>query len=116
MDVNGFHIRLRDAGHVFGSAMVRADDLLYTGDMNPEGGVTCGKAVPERCTTLVIEATYGKPYLNFPPKHVVEGDLLNWVEFSLSEGPVALGGRDLRKAQGRDARGGRLTEEGGGVG
>ncbi len=98
-DVNGFRIRLRDAGHVFGSAMVRADDLLYTGDMNPEGGVTCGKAVPERCTTLVIEATYGKPYLNFPPKHVVESDLLNWVEFSLSEGPVALGGYDFGKAQ-----------------
>ncbi|HLE46429.1 MAG TPA: hypothetical protein VI915_05565, partial [Thermoplasmata archaeon] len=73
-DVNGFHVRLRDAGHVFGSAMIRVDDLLYTGDMNPEGGVTCGKAVPERCSTLVIEATYGKPYLNFPPKHVVEAD------------------------------------------
>src|SRR5439155_363436 len=44
-------------------------------------------------------ATYGKPYLNFPPKHVVESDLLNWVEFSLSEGPVALGGYDFGKAQ-----------------
>src|SRR5437773_3152500 len=98
-DVTGLRVRPRDAGHVFGSAMIRADDLLYTGDMNPEGGVTCGKAVPERCTTLVIEATYGKPYLNFPPKHVVESDLLNWVEFSLSEGPVAVGGYDFGKAQ-----------------
>src|SRR3990172_6188040 len=98
-EVNGFHVRLRDAGHVFGSAMIRVDDLLYTGDMNPEGGVTCGKAVPERCSTLVIEATYGKPYLNFPPKHVVEADLLNWVEFELGSGPVALGGYEFGKAQ-----------------
>jgi len=99
LDVNGFRVRLRDAGHVFGSAMIRVGDLLYTGDVNPEGGVTCGKAVPEECQTLVIEATYGKPYLNFPPKHVVEADLLNWVEFELGEGPVALGGYDFGKAQ-----------------
>ncbi len=98
-DVNGLSVRLRDAGHVFGSAMIRVEDLMYTGDVNPEGGVTCGKAVPERCRTLVIEATYGKPYLNFPPKHVVEADLLNWVEFELGQGPVALGGYDFGKAQ-----------------
>ncbi len=98
-ELNGFRVRLRDAGHVFGSAMIRVDDVLYTGDVNPEGGVTCGKAVPERCSTLVIEATYGRPYLNFPPKHIVESDLLNWVEFELSEGPVALGGYEFGKAQ-----------------
>src|SRR6266705_2071446 len=42
IDLNGFRVVLKDAGHVFGSAMVRVDDLLYTGDFNPEGGATCG--------------------------------------------------------------------------
>src|SRR5437667_46333 len=45
--LNGFRVVLKDAGHVFGSAMVRVDDLLYTGDFNPEGGATCGRAQPE---------------------------------------------------------------------
>ncbi len=98
-DVNGFSVRLRDAGHVFGSAMVRVDDLLYTGDFNPEGGPTCGRAVPEPCSTLVVEATYGKPYLTFPPKSIVEADLLNWVEMELAHGPVAIGGYEFGKAQ-----------------
>ena len=47
IELNGFRVVLKDAGHVFGSAMVRVDDLLYTGDFNPEGGATCGKARPE---------------------------------------------------------------------
>ena len=99
MDLQGFQVSLRDAGHVFGSAMVRVDDLLYTGDFNPEGGATCGRAVPETVHTLIVDATYGKPALNFPPKHEVEADLLTWLEMELAEGPVALGGYEFGKSQ-----------------
>ncbi|HYM40415.1 MAG TPA: hypothetical protein VEY12_09815 [Thermoplasmata archaeon] len=98
-ELNGFYVTLRDAGHVFGSAMVRVDDLLYTGDFNPEGGATCGKAVPEKVHGLVIDATYGKPGLSFPDKTAVEADLLNWLEMELAEGPVALGGYVFGKSQ-----------------
>lgn len=99
LDVNGFSVTLKDAGHVFGSAMVRVDDLLYTGDFNPEGGATCGKAVPEKAHSLVVDATYGKPGFNFPDKTTVEADLLNWLEMELAEGPVALGGYVFGKSQ-----------------
>ena len=99
VELNGFHVTLKDAGHVFGSAMVRVDDLLYTGDFNPEGGATCGKAVPERVQALVVDATYGKPGLSFPDKKTVEADLLNWLEMELAEGPVALGGYVFGKSQ-----------------
>ncbi len=99
LDLNGFTITLKDAGHVFGSAMVRADDLLYTGDFNPEGGATCGRAAPEKVDTLVVDATYGKAGFNFPPKHVVEADLMNWLEMELAQGPVALGGYEFGKSQ-----------------
>ena len=98
-DVNGFTVSLRDAGHVFGSAMVRVDDLLYTGDFNPEGGATCGQASPEMARTLIVDATYGKPAYNFPPKHNVEADLLTWLEMELANGPVALGGYEFGKSQ-----------------
>lgn len=97
--VNGFSVTFRPAGHVFGSAMIRVDDLVYTGDLNPEGGTTCGTARSEPCHTLVIEATYGRPYMNFPPKHLVESDLLTWVEMELARGPVAIGGYEFGKAQ-----------------
>jgi Cft2 family RNA processing exonuclease len=99
MDLNGFGVTLRDAGHVFGSAMIRVDDLLYTGDVNPEGGTTCGKAEPEACDVLVVESTYGKPHLTFPPKWAVEADLQSWVEAELAKGPVAVGAYAFGKGQ-----------------
>src|SRR3989442_7869654 len=92
IELNGFRVVLKDAGHVFGSAMVRVDDLLYTGDFNPEGGATCGKAHPEFVRELIVDATYGRPGYSFPPKHDVEADLLTWLEMELAQGPVALGG------------------------
>ena len=99
IELNGFHVVLKDAGHVFGSAMVRVDDLLYTGDFNPEGGATCGKATPEFVQSLIVDATYGRPGYNFPPKHDVESDLLTWLEMELANGPVALGGYEFGKSQ-----------------
>src|SRR2546422_1866411 len=80
--------------------MVRVDDLLYTGDFNPEGGATCGRAQPEFVRDLIVDATYGRPGYNFPPKHDVESDLLNWLEMELANGPVALGGDEFGKSQG----------------
>jgi Cft2 family RNA processing exonuclease len=98
-DVNGFRVVLKDAGHVFGSAMIRVDDLLYTGDFNPEGGTTCGKARPEFVQSLIVDATYGRPGYNFPPKKEVESDLLTWLEMELASGPVALAGYEFGKSQ-----------------
>ena len=98
-DVDGFAVTLRDAGHTFGSAMIRVDDTLYTGDFNPEGGVTCGRAQPEWCRTLVVEATYGRPSFHFPKKRDVEADLVAWTESSLAAGPVAIGAYEFGKAQ-----------------
>jgi putative mRNA 3-end processing factor len=99
MEVGGFDVSFRPAGHTFGSAMIRVDDLLYTGDFNPEGGETCGTAAPEACETLVLDATYGRPGLSFPPKAEVERDLLSWTEAALGDGPVAVGGYEFGKAQ-----------------
>ena len=99
IEYNGFPVVLRDAGHVFGSAMVRVHDLLYTGDFNPEGGVTCGRAIPEHCDTLIVEATYGRPSFVFGPKSDVVSDLLSWAETQLESGPVMMAGYEFGKAQ-----------------
>ncbi len=99
IDFNGFNISFRQAGHVFGSAMVRIEDVLYTGDVNPEGGLTGGRAEAEDCDILVIEATYGKPSFTFPSKKFIENDLLAWVKMQLEEVPVAIGAYEFGKAQ-----------------
>lgn len=98
-DVGGFAVTLREAGHTFGSAMIRVDDVLYTGDFNPEGGVTCGRAEPEWCQTLIVEATYGRASFHFPVKRDVEADVLAWTESNLAHGPVAIGAYEFGKAQ-----------------
>ncbi|MEE9163304.1 MAG: hypothetical protein V3U17_00680 [Thermoplasmata archaeon] len=99
VEVEGMNVSLSEAGHVFGSAMIRVDDLLFTGDFNPSGGPTCGTCEPQDCETLVIESTYGKPRFAFPPKEEVLRDLLSWMEDSLETGPVALGAYEFGKGQ-----------------
>ncbi len=96
---HGFELGFHDAGHTFGSAMIEVGDVLYTGDFNPEGGLTCGIAVPHKCDTLIIESTYGKPDYLFAPKREVERDLLSWTESELAEHPVAFGAVEFGKAQ-----------------
>ena len=98
-EVSGMKVVLKNAGHVLGSAMVRVGDVLYTGDMNPQGGPTCGKARPEDCEILITEATYGSPRFVFPKKETVIDDLLSWVEHELQFGPVAIGAYEFGKAQ-----------------
>ena len=95
----GFNVKFHDAGHTFGSAMVEVGDVLYTGDFNPEGGLTCGEGKPRHCDTLVIESTYGKPQYSFPPKRDVERDLLSWTEAELAKTSVAFGAIEFGKAQ-----------------
>ncbi len=98
-EFSGLTVSFREAGHVFGSAMVRIGDVLYTGDVNPEGGLTCGQARGEKCDILIIESTYGKPGFCFPPKKEIEDDLLSWVGTQLEESPVAIGSYEFGKAQ-----------------
>jgi len=98
-DINGFEVTLYPAGHVFGSAMVKVDDVLYTGDFNPHGGKTCKRAVPYDCESLIIESTYGKSEYQLPSKKDVTEDLIAWTEHQIEEGPVVFGAYQFGKAQ-----------------
>lgn len=102
-DVNGLRVRLHDAGHIFGSAMVEVvapeGNLVYTGDFNPKAGFTCGKADPIQADTLVMESTYGDPRFELPPREMVLESLEAWMLSRLVKGPVALGAYPLGRAQ-----------------
>ncbi len=97
--VGGLNVTLYPAGHVFGSAMVMVDDVLYTGDFNPDGGMTCGRPSSYKCRDLIIETTYGKEDYRLPPKDEVVSDILAWTECQLEEGPVVFGSYEFGKAQ-----------------
>ncbi len=94
-----FDVELSEAGHVLGSAMVRAGDTLYTGDFDTFTGITCGAASPQKCKTLVVEATYGDPRFVLPDQERVVSDMLSWMEDGLDRGPVILGSYEFGKAQ-----------------
>lgn len=98
-EIEGFEVTLYPAGHVFGSAMVKVNDVLYTGDFNPHGGRTCKRAAPYECETLIIESTYGKREYSLPPKEEVTKDLKAWTEEHLTHGPVLFGSYEFGKAQ-----------------
>ncbi len=98
-EIDNFEVTLYPAGHVFGSAMVKVENVLYTGDFNPHGGKTCKRAVPYDCETLIIESTYGKRNYQLPAKKDVTEDLIAWTKHQVEEGPVLFGTYQFGKAQ-----------------
>jgi len=81
-EINGFEVTFYPAGHVFGSAMLKVDDVLYTGDFNTQDGYTCGHAHPMPCRILVTEATYGTPDHVLPKKSIVYRDMIRTIKES----------------------------------
>ncbi len=67
--------------------------VLYTGDLNLNGGLLTAPADTPKCDILIIEATFGAPRYRFPEKGEVVEEMRDWAEDSLSSGkiPVFLG-------------------------
>ncbi len=73
-------IKMFDSGHALGSKMFLINDkLLFTGDFNTEERY-CGQAKPVKCSTLVIESTFGKPQYIFPKSKYVIKDFRDYIE------------------------------------
>ena len=102
--VAGVNLRLVPAGHVLGSAMVRAETsegvMLYTGDFKLRPSRTVTQADPCEADVLVMESTYGKPMFRFPPWQETADRMVNLVGEALKAGrqPVVMG-YSLGKAQ-----------------
>ncbi len=81
------------AGHVPGSAMflLEKGDLrvLYTGDVNPKGGLAVeGPADVPEADVLIIESTYGNPKFRFPDQDLVRAKMVEWALSVVSEGSI----------------------------
>jgi Cft2 family RNA processing exonuclease len=89
-------VTLLPAGHILGSAMAFLEGprgrILYTGDVRPEGGLTCPPAEPREADILIMEATFGRPEHRFPPAEEVRAEIVRFARETLAEGatPVLL--------------------------
>jgi len=68
------------AGHILGSAMLRADDgkqsLLYTGDFKLKPSLTPEAAELPKADVLVMECTFGQPQYRWPKRELIVEQLI----------------------------------------
>jgi putative mRNA 3-end processing factor len=90
LDWQGARLTAFPAGHIFGSAMLLAEDggrsLLYTGDFKLGESATAERADPPRADVLVMESTFGHPQYRLPPRKQVIEELVALVRETLDRG------------------------------
>lgn len=102
--VEGRHLTLLPAGHIFGSAQLYLESdegtLLYTGDFKLRPGLSAERTEWKQAETLVMETTYGLPRYRLPPTKQVIDQIVAFCRDALEEGEVpVLLGYSLGKAQ-----------------
>lgn len=93
--IDGYSIRLYNAGHIIGSALTyietpKGNKVLYTGDFNTIQTWTLSPAEtpPLSPDVIIAESTYGGR--NHPRRHLVEKRLVEIVEETTDRGGVVL--------------------------
>ncbi|RLF98192.1 MAG: hypothetical protein DRN49_06285 [Thaumarchaeota archaeon] len=83
-------IEVHNSGHILGSVQFhlkkRASTLTYTGDFNLEDTIVTEAAKPIECDELIIDATFGHPRIEFPPRDQVYSEILYFIESSIKSG------------------------------
>jgi DNA ligase-1 len=97
-------LTLFPAGHIFGSAMLRAaragESLLYTGDFKLRPGRSAEPCEPPRADVVIMETTFGLPRYVFPPTAEVLAAIIKFCRQTLEDGEVpVLFGYSLGKSQ-----------------
>ena len=101
--IDGVEFTLYNSGHIPGSSQLMIKNgasILYSGDLNLNGGLITQPAETPRCDILIMEATFGVPRYIFPDRADVIREMKNWIEECNLKGrtPVVLG-YALGKAQ-----------------
>ena len=100
----GLEIETYNAGHILGSLQFhfrrRTTTLTYTGDFNLESTLITKAAKPIECDELIIDATYGHPEINFPPREIIYNEIADFIEKAIkNEQPPAFYAYPIGKAQ-----------------
>ncbi|MEM2525289.1 MAG: MBL fold metallo-hydrolase [Candidatus Methanomethylicaceae archaeon] len=89
MNYHELNFKLLNSGHVFGSASIFIEykdvTLLYTGDFNFTDSLIQKAITPVECDILIIETTYGRPGIIFPPREQIYLDILQWTAKTITE-------------------------------
>ena len=82
IDLNGVKVSLHPAGHILGSAQVRAEYKgevwVISGDYKVAPDVTCAAFEPIRCHTFVTESTFAQPCFQWEPQEATFGRIHDW--------------------------------------
>ncbi len=82
VDLNGVKVSLHPAGHILGSAQVRAeykgDVWVISGDYKVAPDRTCSTFEPVRCNTFVTESTFAQPLFQWEPQETTFAKIHDW--------------------------------------
>ena len=82
IDLNGVKVSLHPAGHILGSAQVRAEYKgeiwVISGDYKVAADVTCEAFEPVRCHTFVTESTFARPIFDWEPQEATFAKIHDW--------------------------------------
>jgi putative mRNA 3-end processing factor len=82
IDLNGVQVSFHPAGHILGSAQVRAEFRgevwVISGDYKVAADATCAPFEPVRCHTFVTESTFGLPIFQWVPQAEIFRDMNAW--------------------------------------
>lgn len=90
--VGDLKVKTHNAGHILGSSQFEIvggeGTILYTGDLNCIDTLTTTPAEKVRCDLLIIEATFGRVDLTFPPRTHTYRRMVEWTVERVKEGRV----------------------------
>lgn len=88
--INGVHISLHPAGHIWGSAQVRleykGEIWVVSGDYKLQDDGISAAFEPIPCHSFITESTFGLPIYNFPEPTDVHSDINQWWRQNQAEG------------------------------
>lgn len=104
IDLNGVKVSLHPAGHILGSAQVRAEYKgeiwVISGDYKVAPDATCTAFEPIRCHTFVTESTFARPIFRWEPQQATFEKIHEWWKANQEEGLASfLFGYALGKSQ-----------------
>lgn len=81
-DLNGVKVSLHPAGHILGSAQVRAEYKgevwVVSGDYKVSPDPTCAAYESIRCHTLITESTFAQPIFQWEPQQAIFDRIHAW--------------------------------------
>lgn len=102
-NINELQFTLYSSGHILGANQLMIENgskVLYSGDLNLNGGMIAPPAQTPSCDILILDTTFGDPRYIFPKRHDIIREMIDWAHECISRDkiPVMLG-YALGKAQ-----------------